>query len=295
MAGCPYVAARIWHDFRVSRHAAPVSNQAQARSGNLGTAVLAAAVTVALVLPILAGRVGLTVALAVLQVLLVYSWVMGTAMPGRIGALLLGTGTALACDVLVYQRPHQGLGPIMYVYAGTFVLAIVHQLCRGVVRVRVTESVAHVCTLSAGVAALAGYPALQNAAGSTLLSIGVSATGLALVAGLLVDTVLPVPRFDAGVNHGLLGVIASVAVGAGVGWLRVTQSTLTVEPRVGAVLGGALGLLAALVAVAVAYVCESSTPRRAPFGGLTLPYLRAVLPFALTAPVAFVLGSAVGG
>ncbi len=73
MAGCPYVAARIWHDFRVSRHAAPVSNQAQARSGNLGTAVLAAAVTVALVLPILAGRMGLTVALAVLQVLLVSS------------------------------------------------------------------------------------------------------------------------------------------------------------------------------------------------------------------------------
>lgn len=278
----------------MSRHAAPVSTQARARSGNLGAAVLAAAVTVALVLPVLAGRTGFTAALAVVQVLLVYSWVTGTAMPGRIGALLLGTGTALACDVLVYRRPHEGLGPIMYVYAATFVLAIVHQLCRGVVRVRVAESVAHVCALSAGVAALTGYLAMQNAAGSTLLSVGISATGLALVAGLLADTVLPLPRFDTGVDHGLAGVIVSVAVGAGVGWLRVDQSTLPVEPRIGAVLGGVLGLLAALVGVAVAYVCESSTPRRAPFGGLTLPYLRAVLPFALTAPVAFVLASAVG-
>lgn len=279
----------------MSRHAAPVSTQARTRSGNLGAAVLAAALTVALVLPILAGRVGFTAALAVVQVLLVYSWVMGTAMPGRIGALLLGTGTALACDLLVFQRPNEGLGPITYVYAGTFVLAIVHQLCRGVVRVRVAESVAHVCSLSAGVAALTGYLAMQNAVGSTLLSVGVSATGLALVAGLLVDTVLPLPKFDTGVEHGLVGVIVSVAVGAGVGWLRVSQSTLSVEPRIGAVLGGALGLLAALVGVAIAYVCESAEPRRAPFGGLTLPYLRAVLPFALTAPVAFVLGSAVGG
>lgn len=279
----------------MSRHAAPVSNQAQTRSGNLGAAVLAAAVTVALVLPTLAGRTGVAGALAVVQLLLVYSWVTGTAMPGRIGALLLGAGTALGCDVLVYRHPQEGLGPIMYVYAGTFMLAVVHQLCRGVVRVRVTESVAHVCTLSAGVAALTGYLAMANSVGPTLVSVGVSSTGLALVAGLLVDTVLPVPKFETGVHHGLLGVIVSVAVGAGVGWLRVSQSTLSIEPRVGAVLGGVLGLLAALVAVATAYVCESARPRRAPFGGLTLPYLRAVIPFALTAPVAFVLGSAVGG
>jgi hypothetical protein len=279
----------------VSRHAAPLSNQSQARSSNLGAAVVAAAVTVALVLPPLAGRAGVAAALAVLQVLLVYAWVMGTAMPGRIGALLLGTGTALACDALVYRFPDEGLGPILYAYAGTFVLAIVHQLSRGVVRVRVTESVAHVCLLSAAAAALTGYLAMQNAAGSTLLTVGVSATGLAIVAGLLVDTVLPVPRFDSGVDHGLLGVIASAAVGAGVGWLRVSQATLSVDPQAGALLGGALGLLAALVGIGVAYVCESATPRRAAFGGLTLPYLRAVLPFALTAPVAFVLASAVGG
>lgn len=279
----------------VSRHAAPQSTQAQARSSNLGAAVLAAAVTVALVLSALSGRVGVAGALAVVQVLLVYAWVMGTAMPGRIGALLLGTGTALACDVLVYQRPHQGLGPIMYAYAGTFVLAIVHQLCRGVVRVRVAESVAHVCMLSAGVAALTGYLALRNAVGSTLLSVALSATGLAVIAGFLTDAVVPLPRFDRGVEHGLLAVLAAVAVGAGVGWLRVSQAGLSVEPRTGAVFGGALGLLAALAGVGIAYVCEASSPRRAPFGGLTLPYLRAVLPFAVTAPVAFVLGSAVGG
>ncbi|HEY9389401.1 MAG TPA: hypothetical protein VIR27_06465 [Mycobacteriales bacterium] len=279
----------------MSRHAAPQSDQAEARSSNLGAAVVAAALTVALVLPPQAGRIGVVAALAVVQVLLVYAWVVGTAMPGRIGALLLGIGTALACDALVYRFPHEGLGPIMYAYAGTFVLAIVHQLSRGVVRVRVTESVAHVCLLSAGAVALTGYLAVQNAVGATLLSAAVSATGLAVVAGLLVDTVLPVPRFDTGVDHGLLGVLAATAVGAGVGWLRIGQAGLSTDPVVGAVFGGGLGLLAALVGIGVAYVCESASPRRAPFGGLTLPYLRAALPFALTAPVAFVLGSAVGG
>lgn len=280
----------------MSRHAVPVSSEEHARQGNLGAAVVAAALTVALAVPSLFGREAVVAATAALQLLLVYSWVLGTSMPGRVGALLLGLVTATGCDVLVYRLPHEGLGPILDVYPAVFVLAIVHQLCRGVVRVRVTESLAHVCTLCAAVAALAGYLALEGTAGgATLLSVSVTATGLAVVAGHLVDAVLPVPRFDRGVEHGLLGVVAAAGAGAAVGWLRVSQSTLAVEPRSGAILGGALGLLAALVGVGIAYVCEVSRPQRVPFAGLTLPYLRAVLPFAVTAPVSLVLGMAVAG
>jgi hypothetical protein len=280
----------------VSRHAVPVSDEEQARQGNLTAAVVAAAVTVALAVPSLAGRQGLLAATAVLQALLVYSWVLGTAMPGRVGALLLGLGTAAGCDVLVYRMPHEGLAPILDVFPAVFVLAIVHQLCRGVVRVRVTESLAHVFTLCAAVAALVGYLALRSTVdGPTLVSVAVTATGLAMVAGHLVDAVLPVPRFDRGVQHGLLGVVVAAAAGAGVGWLRVSQSALSVEPRYGAMLGGALGLLAALVGVGIAYVCEAVRPLRVPFAGFTLPYVRAVLPFAVTAPVALVLGMAVAG
>lgn len=263
--------------------------------GNLGAAVVAAVVTVALVVPALFGARGLAAAIGVLQVLLVYAWVMGTAMPGRIGALLIGVGAAAGFDYVVYRHPVDGVGPIVDVFAVVFVAVIVHQLSRGVVRVRVAESIAHVCLVSAALAAFTGLIALRGSThGETLLSVSVTAIGLAMVAGHLVDAVAPVPRFDRDVEHGLLAVVVSTAVGAGVGYLRVSQSDLTIEPTSGALLGGALGLVSALVGVAVAYICEASNPRRAPFGGFTLPYLRAAVPFALTAPVAFLLGTAVG-
>lgn len=278
----------------MSRHAAPVPADERARLGNLSSAVIAAVVTVTLVVPPLFGRPGLAAAVAALQVGLVYAWVVGTAVPGRIGATLIGLGAAAASDILVYREPDDGLAPILNVYAAVFFVAIVHQLCRGVVRVRVTESLAGVVTLSAAVTALPAFLALdQITDGDTLLATAAAAIGLSMIAGHLVDAVAPAPHFDTEVARGLLGVLVSGGVGAGVGYLRLNQSDVVVNQYGGLILGGGLGLVVALAGVGLAYVAESVRPRRAPFDTMVLPYLRVAVPVALAAPVAYFLGLAV--
>jgi hypothetical protein len=116
------------------------------------------------------------------------------------------------------------------------------------------------------------------------------AVGAALVAGHLVDAVLPRPQVAPGVPRGLLGLGASVLVGAAVAFLGRGLA----EPAALAY-GAGLGLLAGLMGLAASYVVVDLTAAGRVGSGddATSPWILAVvqatLPLAACAPVALAL------
>jgi hypothetical protein len=241
------------------------------------------------------GRAGLAAGLAVLQGLLVLSWIVGTGLPGRIGGLLIGAGAAVAADASMLIKQPATLAALLGVLALCVPALLVHQLSRGVVRVRVTESLSGVTVLCTAVAALAAHLALARAVdGPRLVSAVVVAAGLGLVACCLVDTVLPVPRVSAEVPHGLLGVATAVGVGALAGAAHALHDrTLTLAG--GAGLGAVVAAVAALVAVGVGYLAQTVEPLHVPLARLAMPYLRVALPLAFSAPVGYLIALYVTG
>ena len=279
----------------MSRHAARVDPEDRTRSEHLLAAGIAAGVTVALAVAAALGRPALAAVLLLAQLALVAAWVVGTALPGRIGGLLIGAGAAVGVDAAVLVRPRSPLAGILGVLGLCMVALLVHQLSRGVIRVRVTESMSGVAALCTAVAGLGGYLALQRAAeGDRLVSAAAVAAGLALVVGHLADTVLPVPRFSDEVPHGVLGVGLAVAFGTLAGAAHAL-GVRQVDLAEGALLGALVGGTAALVAVGVGYVARTVEPRQVRFAQLAIPYLRVALPLALTAPVAYLIGLYVTG
>ena len=89
-----------------------------------------------------AGRPGVVVTVVLAQVVLAPAWMLGTDRPGRIGGMLIGLGAAAAGDVALLVRDRTSPAVLLGVLGLALPAMIVHQLARGVVRVRVTESVA---------------------------------------------------------------------------------------------------------------------------------------------------------
>jgi hypothetical protein len=274
-------------------HAAPLSPDDLTRTELYAGAGVTAAITAGLAVPAWFGPDPLAIAVGAVQALLVIAWVIGTALPGRIGGLLIGAGTAAAADIAVLERTRASLSVLLGVLGVAFAALLVHQLARGVVRVRVTESVSGVAALCTAVAALSALIALlRGPDGARLTSAAVLATGVGLVVGYLVDSVLPLVRFSAEVPQGVLGVVLAGAIGAIAGALH-GFGAMRVDLAGAAVLGGGTAAVAALVAVGVGYVAQVAQSRRIRFGFLALPYLRAALPFAFAAPVAYLIGLSV--
>lgn len=279
----------------MSRHSARADPEGRARVEHVVAAGMAAAAAVALALAAQFGRTGLVTGLGVLQGLLVLAWVAGTGLPGRIGGLLIGAGAAAGADAALLIRQPATLAALLAVLGLAVPALLVHQLSRGVVRVRVTESLSGVTVLVTAVAAIAAHIALVRAVdGPRLVSAAVLSAGLALVVGHLADTVLPVPRLSQEVPHGLLGVGLAVLVGALVGAGHAFDA-----PRIdlagGATLGAVVAGVAALVAVGVGFLAQTVEPLRVPLVGLAMPYLRVALPLACTAPVGYLLGLYITG
>ncbi len=261
----------------MSRHAAREEPQERAGRDHLAAAGLAAVATPALALAAQSGRTALLVGIGLLQALLVVGWVVGTGLPGRIGGLLIGTGVAGAADAAIYLRDRASLAALLGVLGLSFPAMVLHQLSRGVVRVRVTES-------------LSGVAALSTAGASAALVAG----GVGLVTGRLLDIVLPVPRLSAEVPHGLFAVGAAIALGGTAGAAHAFGAR-QLELGEGALLGSATAGVAALVAVGVGYAAHALRPPTGPplpgrSGAVALTYLRVGLPLALTGPVAYLLG-----
>jgi hypothetical protein len=273
-------------------HAAPVRAEDRARKTHVSAALVAVVVGAVAVAAPRFDDAGWLAGIALLQAVLVWAWVMGTAIPGKWGGLLLGAGTAAAADALLLRDTNDGLVPLLTVLGLLFPALLLHQLARGVVRTRLTESLSGVAAECVAVVALACYLELRQDAGP-VAAASLLAAAAGLFAGRVLDTLRPEQAFAEGIFHGLLGVTGAAVTGAAVTGLRLRGEP--VRTLMAVLLGAGMGATVGLVAVGAAYVAVTVRPRRTPFAPLALPVLKVLLPLAVTGPVAYLLGLVVSG
>jgi hypothetical protein len=260
-----------------------------ARVHHLPAALVAAVGTALLfLLPDQFGDSGTLAAVLVLQAALVAAWRTATHVPGGAGVAVIGLAAAAAADVLLVLPDRPELGDLLAVPGVAFVAAVLHQMLRKAPRTDVVGSLAGVLLLVCAVCGLAVLLRLPDTAGGQRpAATAALVVGAALVAGHLVDAVLPRPRVAAGIECGVLGLLLALLAGIGVALLRHSPGGLSdtlSSVTVGLVLAG----VAALVGLAGSYVVSEAAGRE-PGDVLAAPVLQAVLPFAAAAPVAFSL------
>jgi hypothetical protein len=245
-----------------------------------------------LVLAARAGASALLVGVMVVQALLAASWVFGTVMPGRKGALVIAALAGGAADIAASVWPHGRLGTLLAVLGLAVPVMFVHQLARGAARVQVVSSLSAVSLLVLAEVSLPALLQLRHEfgtdGGGKVASATVAALAGALVIGCLIDILLPAPRFDPAVARGLLGLIASAGLGGSVGYLMLKDQADFSDGR-STFAGAALGALAGLLAVATAFVLHTTPQPPTVVGQRLRPVLGALLPIAVVAPVAFLL------
>src|SRR5262249_26060467 len=139
------------------RHPPSVRARDRGRKANLSTAGLAALAAGLAGASPLWHDLGWLAAVGALQAALVWAWMLGTAVPGKWGGVLLGLSAGAAADAVLLLGRHDGLTPLLTVLGLLFPALLAHQLARGAVRTRVTESLAGIGGLCAAVVALACY------------------------------------------------------------------------------------------------------------------------------------------
>jgi hypothetical protein len=259
-----------------------------ARAHHLPAALVAAVGTALVVLlPAESGERGTLIAVLLLQVALVAAWAPATEVRGGGGVTVVGLAAAAAADLLLVLPDRPELGDLLAVPGVAFLASVLHQMLRRAPREDVVGSLAGTLLLVCAVSGLAVLLRLPDATGSERSAATAAlVVGAALVAGHLVDLVMPRPQVAAGIDCGVLGLLVALLAGVGValvrhspGGLADTLSSVTV----GLVLAG----VAALVGLAGSYVVAGAGDRRGPAGAA--PVLQAVLPIAACAPVAFAL------
>jgi hypothetical protein len=262
-----------------------------------GSAAVAALIGAGLAWPARSGALELLIAIAAAQALFTFAWVFVMRIPGRKGAIVIAALTAGAADTAVSVWPHSRLGTLLAVFALAVPVLFVHQLMRGVARVRIVESLSGIAILVIAVVALPALLQLRHefvgrtAGADVTFGVIVVAAG-ALLVGYCIDLVYPAPRFDADVPRGLLAVIGSAAVGAALGQLTLRDSPEFIGGRA-VFLGAALGALVALFAVAAAFIEQSAPVAEAGFARRARPVISVLLPLSVLAPIAFLLCLAV--
>jgi hypothetical protein len=228
-------------------------------------AALTLALAGALALAAYAGQTLLTVAVLVVQALLVWGWHDALDVPGRIGGMILAGAAAATADVLLLVRDdNRPLTPVAGVVAVAMLGAMVHQLARGPGRDRLTASLTGTATLVA-LATLGALfvPVQQTLGGPALVTLAAVSAVVAAAAALV-----PLPT----------ALVAGVATAGGLvlGVLVAVMTHLSV--------GAALPIGAAAAATALAAI---TFVRRAKRPDLTTI---GALPLLSVAPVAYVLG-----
>ena len=235
----------------------------------------------------------LLIAVAILQALVAVGWVIGTGMPGRKGGLVLAAMAAGGADVTTSVWPHSRLGALVAIIGLALPVMFVHQLMRGAARTRIVASLSAVAVVVVAVIAPAALLQLRHEsvdpalAGRVVAAVVASAAG-ALVIGYLVDLVLPVPRFDPDVPRGLLAIVASAAVGAGVASVILRGQPGYADGRADFV-GAAVGAVAGLLAIATSFVLFTTPEPAGRIRWISRPLFAALLPLCLLAPAAFLL------
>ncbi len=263
-------------------------------SGSVAVAVLIGAV---LAWAARTGAVQLLVAIAALQALLAFAWMQVVRVPGRTGGLVVAALTAAGVDVAASVWPHSRLAAMLVVLALAVPVMFVHQLLRGAGRVRVGASLGGIALLVVAEASLPALLQLRHEfpagalTGDAAFAV-VVVVAAALAAGYFADMVAAVPRFDADVPRGLFGVVISTVVAAAVGHLLL-RNAHDFEGGRGLFVGAALGVLAGLLAVGIAYVEHVTPLAEAGFARRVRPVLSTLVVLALVAPVGLLLCAAI--
>jgi hypothetical protein len=207
-----------------------------------------------------AGPKGLVASVAALQLALVGSWLFGSKIPGRIGAVVLGVGATVGVDVAAVRYHADGYGPMLGVLGVAVPLMFVHQLTRGVVRNRVLDSLTDITFMLVSVVAVAGLIVLRyQTQGPRIVASLAVAAGVAVAVDHLVDLMFPVARFDDAVDRGLPGVVLGVLAGGVVGLLMLRPLIDFTGGR-GAFVGATTGAVGCLVSIGVSFAgLHSST------------------------------------
>jgi hypothetical protein len=270
---------------------AAVPTPVPARGHHLPAAgVVAVAVVLLVGLPHLLGDAGRLAAVLVVQLALVVAWVVVTGIEGFAGSVVVGALAAGAADLVLMLPARPSLGGLLAVLGVGFLAGVLQQMLR-------RPRPAVVASLSGGVLLLCAVCALsvlllegRASLGPGEGTAGVLAVGAALVAGHLVDLVLPRPRVAEGVPRGLAGLALSVVVAAGVAVARHGTTAGGLSAPRALLLGAVLGGVAALGALAASYLSvESPAETAGPSRAWALPVVQAVLPLAVCAPVALAL------
>jgi hypothetical protein len=274
-----------------------IENDADERYNFTGSAAFAVLAGAALAWATRSGGTQLLIAVAAAQALLAVTWIYVLRVPGRIGALVIAALAAGACDVGASVWPHSRLSVLLVVAGLAVPVMFVHQLLRGAARVRVGSSLGAIALVVVAVTALAALLQLRHefpsgGVGSDPTFAVVVALVGALLAGYFTDMLVASPRFDAAVPRGLPAVVVSTLVGAALGYLLLRDATQFVNGR-GAFVGAAVGVLAALLAIAVAYIEATAPIATEGFARRSRPLLSVLLPLALVAPAAFLLCTAI--
>jgi hypothetical protein len=265
------------------------------RAHHLPAAALATlAVALLVLLPQVLGDVGRLAAVLVLQLGLALTWVLATGIQGFAGSLAVGAAAAVAANPALVLPDRHTLGGLLVVF-GVGCLAVVLQQMFRKPRPDLVASLSGGVLLFCAIGALAALLLLgRGPGGSGRALVVLLAVGAALVAGHLVDLVLPRPHLAPGVPRGLPGLAVSVLVGAVVAYLGRELAEPAGGPAALAY-GAVLGLVAGLVGLAASYVVVELTAdgRVGPGDDATSPWVLAVvqaaLPLAACAPVALAL------
>ena len=267
-----------------------------ARAHHLPAAALVALAVALLVgLPALLGDVGRLAAVLVVQLGLVLAFVLVTGIQGFAGSLAVGASAAVAADLALVLPARGTVGGLLVVFGLGFLAVVLQQMFRRP-RPELVASLSVGVLLFCAIGALGALLLVGRAPGGADRALVVLlAVGAALVAGHLVDLVLPRPQLTPGVPRGLVGLAVSVLAGAAVTFLGRGLA----EPAAGPVAlayGAVLGLVAGLMALAASYVVvEAAAGEEGRADGLAagatwvLAAVQAGLPLAACAPVALAL------
>ena len=244
----------------------------------------------------LGGPVPVAVVVAGLQVVLVRAVLTLAQAPGRDGALVVALGAALASDVLAVADGGR-LGGLAGIAGLALVAALLHQLIRRD-RTQVTASLADTLLAVILVQALACVPALRAMDGGRELTLLVLTGGAAAVlTSRLADLVAPRLAVVVGSRRTWLGLLLPFATAPGAATALAASHAGSVSALGGALVGLAVaaalgtGDLAVLlggveIRTGAAVPEEPAGPARA----AALQQVAVVLPYALLAPVALVVG-----
>ena len=231
----------------------------------------------------------LLVAVAVVQAALIGAWIVGTGLPGRIGAAILSVMAAAAADTLVSVWPHSQLGALLPVLGLVIPVAFVHQLTRGVVRNRVVESLSDIMVLIVATVALAVFIQLRHESLPEMATYAVVlAICGALFAGAVTDRLLPAPRFDPTVSRGLPAVVVGTVLAGLIGQLVLGGNAEFTSGR-GLILGATIGALTGLFAVGSGFMQAATSLPSSGRAVRLQPVFGTLLPIALAAPVSYLL------